>query len=210
MFCNLHYSDSNPVLQHEANLFLIEAQTFSRPPETKPPVDITPQGRGSNTWLLFLIVGLRSLQIAAVLWLNLVLSLPKMTWSYVSALAKRLKWWNVVWLFPKGRKKPVSATPKEMEWAQMACHRCLVYLGDLGNKVLMECVIVSSLYPACRFVRQHVCVIQRGKIWLSYWVHLAVSCSRWLRYLGWFSIKNRNDHAKEIMSAALPVCLLID
>ncbi|KAA8591840.1 hypothetical protein FQN60_017214 [Etheostoma spectabile] len=31
-----------------------------------------------------------------------------------------------------GRKKPVSATPKEMEWAQMACHRCLVYLGDLG------------------------------------------------------------------------------
>lgn len=31
------------------------------------------------------------------------------------------------------RKKPVSATPKEMEWAQMACHRCLVYLGDLGK-----------------------------------------------------------------------------
>ncbi|KAG7283366.1 hypothetical protein CRUP_000892 [Coryphaenoides rupestris] len=30
-----------------------------------------------------------------------------------------------------GRKKPVSASPKEMEWAQMACHRCLVYLGDL-------------------------------------------------------------------------------
>ncbi|XP_068180834.1 nonsense-mediated mRNA decay factor SMG5 [Antennarius striatus] len=32
-----------------------------------------------------------------------------------------------------GRKKPVSATPKEMEWAQMACHRCLVYLGDLAR-----------------------------------------------------------------------------
>lgn len=35
--------------------------------------------------------------------------------------------------FSAGRKKPVSATPKEMEWAQMACHRCLVYLGDLGE-----------------------------------------------------------------------------
>ncbi|XP_048881273.1 nonsense-mediated mRNA decay factor SMG5 [Brienomyrus brachyistius] len=32
-----------------------------------------------------------------------------------------------------GRKKPVSATAKEMEWAQMACHRCLVYLGDLAR-----------------------------------------------------------------------------
>nr|XP_023657280.1 protein SMG5 isoform X1 [Paramormyrops kingsleyae] len=32
-----------------------------------------------------------------------------------------------------GRKKPVSATGKEMEWAQMACHRCLVYLGDLAR-----------------------------------------------------------------------------
>uniref|UniRef100_A0A674CN33 Nonsense-mediated mRNA decay factor n=1 Tax=Salmo trutta TaxID=8032 RepID=A0A674CN33_SALTR len=32
-----------------------------------------------------------------------------------------------------GRKKPVSATPKEMDWAQMACHRCLVYLGDLAR-----------------------------------------------------------------------------
>lgn len=32
-----------------------------------------------------------------------------------------------------GRKKPVLATPKEMEWAQMACHRCLVYLGDLAR-----------------------------------------------------------------------------
>uniref|UniRef100_A0A8B9SW83 Nonsense-mediated mRNA decay factor n=1 Tax=Anas platyrhynchos TaxID=8839 RepID=A0A8B9SW83_ANAPL len=31
-----------------------------------------------------------------------------------------------------GCKKPVSASEKEMEWAQMACHRCLVYLGDLG------------------------------------------------------------------------------
>uniref|UniRef100_A0A8C3SW02 Nonsense-mediated mRNA decay factor n=1 Tax=Chelydra serpentina TaxID=8475 RepID=A0A8C3SW02_CHESE len=32
-----------------------------------------------------------------------------------------------------GCKKPVSASGKEMEWAQMACHRCLVYLGDLGR-----------------------------------------------------------------------------
>ncbi|KAJ7416546.1 Protein SMG5 [Willisornis vidua] len=30
-------------------------------------------------------------------------------------------------------KKPVSASEKEMEWAQMACHRCLVYLGDLAR-----------------------------------------------------------------------------
>lgn len=39
-----------------------------------------------------------------------------------------------VWF--SGQKKPVSATPKEMEWAQMACHRCLVYLGDLGNNII--------------------------------------------------------------------------
>ncbi|XP_043358019.1 protein SMG5 isoform X1 [Dermochelys coriacea] len=32
-----------------------------------------------------------------------------------------------------GCKKPVSASGKEMEWAQMACHRCLVYLGDLAR-----------------------------------------------------------------------------
>lgn len=25
----------------------------------------------------------------------------------------------------------MSASGKEMDWAQMACHRCLVYLGDL-------------------------------------------------------------------------------
>lgn len=44
-----------------------------------------------------------------------------------------------------GRKKPVSATPKEMEWAQMACHRCLVYLGDLGKCVLTWYLIKSAL-----------------------------------------------------------------
>lgn len=71
-------------------------------------------------------------------------------------------------MFPAGRKKPVSATPKEMEWAQMACHRCLVYLGDLGNNMIIEYAINSSFYPACRGVRQHVCVIQRGKFWLSF------------------------------------------
>ncbi|EDL15301.1 mCG8836, isoform CRA_b [Mus musculus] len=32
-----------------------------------------------------------------------------------------------------GFKKPVSASGKEMDWAQMACHRCLVYLGDLSR-----------------------------------------------------------------------------
>ncbi|XP_026547305.1 protein SMG5-like, partial [Notechis scutatus] len=30
-------------------------------------------------------------------------------------------------------KKPVSASEKEMDWAQIACHRCLVYLGDLAR-----------------------------------------------------------------------------
>uniref|UniRef100_A0A8C9YIA6 Nonsense-mediated mRNA decay factor n=1 Tax=Sander lucioperca TaxID=283035 RepID=A0A8C9YIA6_SANLU len=43
-----------------------------------------------------------------------------------------------------GRKKPVSATPKEMEWAQMACHRCLVYLGDLGNNMIKEYVALFT------------------------------------------------------------------
>ncbi|XP_030042790.1 nonsense-mediated mRNA decay factor SMG5 [Microcaecilia unicolor] len=32
-----------------------------------------------------------------------------------------------------GFKKPVLASAKEMDWAQMACHRCLVYLGDLAR-----------------------------------------------------------------------------
>lgn len=45
-----------------------------------------------------------------------------------------------VLLFSVGRKKPVSATPKEMEWAQMACHRCLVYLGDLGNNMILYAI----------------------------------------------------------------------
>ena len=44
---------------------------------------------------------------------------------------------NVLFMFA-GRKKPVSATPKEMEWAQMACHRCLVYLGDLGKSFAID------------------------------------------------------------------------
>ncbi|XP_013925510.1 PREDICTED: protein SMG5 [Thamnophis sirtalis] len=34
---------------------------------------------------------------------------------------------------PTGCKKPVSASEKEMDWAQIACHRCLVYLGDLAR-----------------------------------------------------------------------------
>ncbi|XP_063172684.1 nonsense-mediated mRNA decay factor SMG5 [Candoia aspera] len=32
-----------------------------------------------------------------------------------------------------GCKKPVSASEKEMDWAHIACHRCLVYLGDLAR-----------------------------------------------------------------------------
>lgn len=56
-----------------------------------------------------------------------------------------------------GRKKPVSATPKEMEWAQMACHRCLVYLGDLGNDTKIQNALSAFLSPACGGVRQLVC-----------------------------------------------------
>lgn len=53
---------------------------------------------------------------AEVLW--------RMSWHWIG---------NHCAMIPAGRKKPVSATPKEMDWAQMACHRCLVYLGDLGK-----------------------------------------------------------------------------
>lgn len=45
-------------------------------------------------------------------------------------------WFKMLCVWFSGQKKPVSATPKEMEWAQMACHRCLVYLGDLGNNII--------------------------------------------------------------------------
>lgn len=52
-----------------------------------------------------------------------------------------------------GRKKPVSATPKEMEWAQMACHRCLVYLGDLA-RYQNELAGVEAEHLAERFYHQ--------------------------------------------------------
>ncbi|OXB52614.1 hypothetical protein ASZ78_016917, partial [Callipepla squamata] len=45
-----------------------------------------------------------------------------------------------------GCKKPVSASEKEMEWAQMACHRCLVYLGDLGMPFNQLGTLAGSKY----------------------------------------------------------------
>ncbi|KAG9283697.1 protein SMG5 [Astyanax mexicanus] len=56
-----------------------------------------------------------------------------------------------------GRKKPVSATPKEMEWAQMACHRCLVYLGDLA-RYQNELAGVEAEQLAERFYHQALSV----------------------------------------------------
>ncbi|XP_039608358.1 protein SMG5 [Polypterus senegalus] len=55
------------------------------------------------------------------------------------------------------RKKPVSATTKEMEWAQMACHRCLVYLGDLA-RYQNELAGVDAELLAERFYHQALSV----------------------------------------------------
>uniref|UniRef100_A0A671WF14 Nonsense-mediated mRNA decay factor n=1 Tax=Sparus aurata TaxID=8175 RepID=A0A671WF14_SPAAU len=57
-----------------------------------------------------------------------------------------------------GRKKPMSATPKEMEWAQMACHRCLVYLGDLA-RYQNELAGVEAEQLAERFYHQALSVM---------------------------------------------------
>uniref|UniRef100_A0A8C6NLW3 Nonsense-mediated mRNA decay factor n=1 Tax=Nothobranchius furzeri TaxID=105023 RepID=A0A8C6NLW3_NOTFU len=57
-----------------------------------------------------------------------------------------------------GRKKPVSASPKEMEWAQMACHRCLVYLGDLV-RYQNELAGVETEHLAERFYHQALSVM---------------------------------------------------
>uniref|UniRef100_A0A3P9M8R1 Nonsense-mediated mRNA decay factor n=1 Tax=Oryzias latipes TaxID=8090 RepID=A0A3P9M8R1_ORYLA len=57
-----------------------------------------------------------------------------------------------------GRKKPVSASPKEMEWAQMACHRCLVYLGDLA-RYQNELAGVETEQLAERFYHQALSVM---------------------------------------------------
>uniref|UniRef100_A0A673B9N6 Nonsense-mediated mRNA decay factor n=1 Tax=Sphaeramia orbicularis TaxID=375764 RepID=A0A673B9N6_9TELE len=57
-----------------------------------------------------------------------------------------------------GRKKPVSSTPKEMEWAQMACHRCLVYLGDLA-RYQNELAGVEAEQLAERFYHQALSVM---------------------------------------------------
>uniref|UniRef100_A0A674PKS7 Nonsense-mediated mRNA decay factor n=1 Tax=Takifugu rubripes TaxID=31033 RepID=A0A674PKS7_TAKRU len=57
-----------------------------------------------------------------------------------------------------GQKKPVSATTKEMEWAQMACHRCLVYLGDLA-RYQNELAGVDAEQLAERFYHQALSVM---------------------------------------------------
>ncbi|CAM9339812.1 unnamed protein product [Lampetra planeri] len=57
-----------------------------------------------------------------------------------------------------GRKKPVSATLKEMDWAQMACHRCLVYLGDLA-RYQNELAGVDAEQLAERFYHQALSVM---------------------------------------------------
>ncbi|XP_061738324.1 nonsense-mediated mRNA decay factor SMG5 [Nerophis ophidion] len=57
-----------------------------------------------------------------------------------------------------GRKKAVSASPKEMEWAQMACHRCLVYLGDLA-RYQNELAGVEAEHLAERFYNQALSVM---------------------------------------------------
>ncbi|XP_053330286.1 nonsense-mediated mRNA decay factor SMG5 isoform X2 [Spea bombifrons] len=56
-----------------------------------------------------------------------------------------------------GFKKPVSASAKEMEWAQMACHRCLVYLGDLA-RYQNELALVDTERLAERFYYQALTV----------------------------------------------------
>ncbi|XP_068819505.1 nonsense-mediated mRNA decay factor SMG5 isoform X4 [Capricornis sumatraensis] len=56
-----------------------------------------------------------------------------------------------------GCKKPVSASGKEMDWAQMACHRCLVYLGDL-SRYQNELAGVDTELLAERFYHQALSV----------------------------------------------------
>ncbi|CAH2327213.1 SMG5 [Pelobates cultripes] len=56
-----------------------------------------------------------------------------------------------------GCKKPVSASVKEMDWAQMACHRCLVYLGDLA-RYQNELALVDTEKLAERFYYQALTV----------------------------------------------------
>ncbi|KAJ0066685.1 hypothetical protein NL108_017875 [Boleophthalmus pectinirostris] len=56
------------------------------------------------------------------------------------------------------RRKALSASPKEMEWAQLACHRCLVYLGDLA-RYQNELAGVETEQLAERFYHQALCVL---------------------------------------------------
>ncbi|OCT69448.1 protein SMG5 [Xenopus laevis] len=56
-----------------------------------------------------------------------------------------------------GYKKSVSASSKEMEWARIACHRCLVYLGDLA-RYQNELALVDTEKLAERFYYQALTV----------------------------------------------------
>uniref|UniRef100_A0A452UVB5 Nonsense-mediated mRNA decay factor n=1 Tax=Ursus maritimus TaxID=29073 RepID=A0A452UVB5_URSMA len=60
-----------------------------------------------------------------------------------------------------GCKKPVSASGKEMDWAQMACHRCLMYLGDL-SRYQNELAGVDTELLAERFYYQALSVRALG------------------------------------------------
>ncbi|XP_043935749.1 protein SMG5 [Protopterus annectens] len=56
-----------------------------------------------------------------------------------------------------GHKKPMTASGKELEWAEMACHRCLVYLGDLA-RYQNELAGVDTEHLAERLYHQAVLV----------------------------------------------------
>ncbi|XP_024896612.1 protein SMG5 [Pteropus alecto] len=63
-----------------------------------------------------------------------------------------------------GCKKPVSASGKETDWAQMACHRCLVYLGDL-SRYQNELAGVDTELLAERFYYQALSVAPQIGEW---------------------------------------------
>lgn len=67
-----------------------------------------------------------------------------------------------------GCKKPVSASGKEMDWAQMACHRCLVYLGDL-SRYQNELAGVDTELLAERFYYQALSVAPQIGKWTPHW-----------------------------------------
>lgn len=63
----------------------------------------------------------------------------------------------------------MSASGKEMDWAQMACHRCLVYLGDL-SRYQNELAGVDTELLAERFYYQALSVAPQIGKWTPAWV----------------------------------------